>query len=125
MSTCSQSRSEKAPAGPAVPEGRPDRVRKPFRVLAWILPVIALSAACGKPVEETPPYRPDVMFILVDALRMDRLGVNGYPKPTTPRIDELATEGVTFTHAFCQSPISLAAIMFSISGATALGTHTI
>ena len=37
---------------------------------------------------------------MVDALRADRLGVNGYPLPTTPNIDRLAQEGVNFSLAF-------------------------
>ena len=40
---------------------------------------------------------------MVDALRADHLGVNGYPRPTTPNIDLLASEGTNFTQAFAHS----------------------
>ena len=42
-------------------------------------------------------------MVVVDALRADRLGVNGYPLPTTPEIDRLAEEGVNFSAAYAHS----------------------
>jgi arylsulfatase A-like enzyme len=39
--------------------------------------------------------RPNVLFILVDSLRSDRLSGNGYPLPTSPHLDALAAEGVS------------------------------
>ena len=42
----------------------------------------------------------NVVLIAIDALRADRLGCYGYPKPTTPFIDELAANGVVFEHHF-------------------------
>ena len=47
-------------------------------------------------VEQAPP---DVLFIVVDTLRADRLGVYGHERPTSPFIDSLAAEGVVFTDA--------------------------
>ena len=38
----------------------------------------------------------NVLIILADALRPDRLGCYGYPKDTSPSIDRLAREGVRF-----------------------------
>lgn len=40
---------------------------------------------------------------MVDALRADRLGVNGEVLPLTPQIDALAADGVNFTQAFAHS----------------------
>ena len=37
---------------------------------------------------------------MVDALRADRLGVAGYPRPLTPHLDRLAAEGVWFADAY-------------------------
>ncbi|MFN0242231.1 MAG: sulfatase [Planctomycetota bacterium] len=38
--------------------------------------------------------RPDILLISIDSLRSDHLGCYGYAKPTSPRIDRLAAEGV-------------------------------
>jgi arylsulfatase len=63
--------------------------------------ILALAGCAARDGE--PGYRPNVLIILIDALRADRLGVNGYPLPTTPEIDSLAQEGVNFTQAFSHS----------------------
>jgi arylsulfatase A-like enzyme len=48
-----------------------------------------------------PP--PNVVVVVVDVLRADRLGVNGYSLPTTPNIDGLARDGVSFSAAFANA----------------------
>jgi arylsulfatase A-like enzyme len=45
----------------------------------------------------------NVVFILVDTLRADRIGVYGYERPTSPTIDELARHGIVFKHVTAQS----------------------
>ncbi len=44
--------------------------------------------------------KPNIIFILLDACRRDRLGCYGYGKPTSPNIDKLAKESVVFENAF-------------------------
>lgn len=44
--------------------------------------------------------QPNIIFIIIDALRARNLGCYGYPKPTSPNIDDLAREGVLFEDAF-------------------------
>ena len=53
-----------------------------------------------------PPSSPpkNVLLISVDTLRADRLGCYGYGRPTSPRIDGLAAEGVRFHQAISQAP---------------------
>jgi arylsulfatase len=45
----------------------------------------------------------NVVFILVDALRADRMSLYGYGRPTTPVIDELANRGIVFERVIAQS----------------------
>jgi arylsulfatase A-like enzyme len=45
----------------------------------------------------------NVLFILVDTLRADRLGGYGYQRETSPSIDYLADSGVRFTRHLAQS----------------------
>jgi arylsulfatase A-like enzyme len=55
-------------------------------------------------VPDGVPRRPNVVLISIDALRADHVGAYGYSRPTTPRIDELAREGVMFRRAWAHSP---------------------
>jgi arylsulfatase A-like enzyme len=44
----------------------------------------------------------NIVWIIIDCLRADRLGCDGYPRPTTPNLDRVAREGTRFTQ--CISP---------------------
>jgi arylsulfatase A-like enzyme len=44
------------------------------------------------------------VIFTIDTLRADHLSSYGYFQNTTPNIDSLAQEGITFTKAFCQVP---------------------
>ncbi len=44
--------------------------------------------------------RPNVVLIVLDTLRGDRLSCMGYDRPTSPHIDALAAQGALYTHAF-------------------------
>lgn len=44
--------------------------------------------------------QPDVLLIVVDALRADHLSCYGYDRPTTPRLDRLAEETTLYERAF-------------------------
>ena len=65
--------------------------------------------------------KPDVLFIAVDDLN-DWVGcLGGHPQARTPNIDGLAARGVTFTHAYCASPVcnpSRAALMSGLRSST-------
>ncbi len=45
----------------------------------------------------------NVVFILIDTLRSDRLGAYGYERPTSPTMDQLAKYGIRFQHVLAQS----------------------
>ena len=61
-----------------------------------------LAAMSGLP--ESPGAH--VLFVTVDALRPDHLGAYGYARPTSPRLDALAREGVVFERAYAAAPHS-------------------
>lgn len=42
----------------------------------------------------------NIVLILIDTLRADHLGCYGYPKPTSPAIDRLASEGALYERCF-------------------------
>jgi arylsulfatase A-like enzyme len=45
-------------------------------------------------------FRPNVVLLVLDTFRADRLGVTGYPLPTTPHLDALARHAVVFRNAY-------------------------
>lgn len=58
-----------------------------------------LLASCGwwsQPAPPTDDPRPDIVIITLDTTRADRLGMYGYPRPTSPNLDALATESIIF-----------------------------
>ncbi|MCC6849451.1 MAG: sulfatase [Deltaproteobacteria bacterium] len=59
---------------------------------------LATTVACRRPAPG-----PNVIFITVDTLRADHLGVAGYGRDTSPTIDALAREGVWFPRCYTQS----------------------
>ena len=54
--------------------------------------------------------KPNIVFILVDALRADRLGVFGHRGNLTPTIDTIANEGVTFARCVAPAPWTLPSV---------------
>jgi len=65
---------------------------------------LCLVSACGVEREDR---HPDVLFLLIDTLRADRLGCYGYERPTSPVIDSLAERGAVLTRTSAQAPWTL------------------
>jgi arylsulfatase A-like enzyme len=58
-------------------------------------------------VPGTAPGEANLLFVTIDCLRADHVGAWGYDRPTTPRIDALAAEGIRFEQAFTSAPMTL------------------
>ncbi|MCP4631649.1 MAG: sulfatase [candidate division Zixibacteria bacterium] len=50
-----------------------------------------------------PTNKPNILLIVVDTLRADHLGYNGYEKNTSPNIDLFSKECMVFKNAYSQS----------------------
>ena len=72
-----------------------------------------------------PVNRPNVLVIVMDAVRADHLPLYGYERDTTPNIRNLAKEGTLFTRSFCPSASTLAtnASIFTGMYASIHGAH--
>lgn len=57
-----------------------------------------------RPRERASAEAPNVVLIVVDTLRYDRLGCYGNERGLTPNIDALAQRGVTFDNAYAAAP---------------------
>jgi hypothetical protein len=63
--------------------------------------------------------RPNLILILVDTLRADRLGAYGYTRPTSPRLDAFAAGGLLFERASSSRPwLAIAAPRLSVARAS-------
>lgn len=60
--------------------------------------------------------RKNVIFILIDTLRADHLGVGGYDKPVSPFMDRLAREGVWFERCYSQAPTTVISVPSVLTG---------
>lgn len=60
-------------------------------------------AAAGSLTDDTQGKRPNVVFILLDALRADHLPIYGYSRQTAPNLTALAQQGMTFTKMYAQA----------------------
>jgi len=81
-----------------------------------------LCAALGACAPEAPPARPasaarppNVLIVLLDTLRADRLGCYGSQRPTSPRLDALAQRSALFEHAQSAAPLTVASLLTLVS----------
>lgn len=51
--------------------------------------------------------RPNVVFVLLDTVRADRVSALGYERETTPNLDEFAEQATLYTDAVAQAPWSI------------------
>src|SRR5436309_9481252 len=77
-------------------------VEELFATLVFSLGLILLVASPA--AAQQRQAKPDVLFIAIDDLR-DWVHYLGYQQVKTPNLDRLSQRGVTFTHAYCASPV--------------------
>lgn len=81
---------------------------------AWLYPENRTAADAAEElhgslgVQTSPPLpgSPNVLLLTFDTLRADHVGAYGYEHLHTPHLDALATEGVLFTRAMSQAPLT-------------------
>jgi len=71
---------------------------------------LLLVYACGESKKETPkdsgePKMPNIIYILADDLGYGDLGIFGQEKIQTPRLDQMAKEGIRFTHHYAGNTV--------------------
>ncbi|MFT4978186.1 MAG: arylsulfatase A-like enzyme [Myxococcota bacterium] len=89
-------------------------LRRPRGTAAFYAIMLVLAAVFsltpGRPSGELDKHQPpdlaehpNILFIVVDALRTDRLGAYGGSRGLTPTMDRLAAEGIVFEQAFAHA----------------------
>lgn len=99
---------------PAARAAGPGSIR---RLVGGAALTVALAACgAGLPDGTSEPRRPNVVLYVVDTVRADRLGVYGYGKPTSPRLDAFATDALVFENAYAQSSWTRPAVASLFTG---------
>ena len=62
------------------------------------------ALACGPAPEPPARAAPDVLLVVLDTVRADRLSAYGHDRPTSPRLDALARLGVLFEDVTAPAP---------------------
>ena len=74
--------------------------------LSFLHPKTSLVARTGVPGTASSD-RANILLIVLDTVRADRLSLYGYPLKTTPFLAEMARESAVFNNAFAASPWTL------------------
>jgi len=83
-----------------------------MRILRCLLCVLALGGSVLCAAVE----RPNVILITIDTTRADRMGFLGSAKGLTPNLDALAKQGIVFTRAYSQVPLTSPSHISILSG---------
>ena len=78
-------------------------MRKGTAVSVALILIILASINSAQPNRQQ--LRPNIIFILVDDLRWDELGITGHPFIKTPHINRIGSEGALFRNAFMTTPL--------------------
>lgn len=84
-----------------------DMGRTSIRIRIGIVLGLILATGVGVWFRWKPGPPTNVLFITLDTTRADRLGCYGYSKALTPALDQFASEGVLFEHAYSPAPLTL------------------
>lgn len=85
-----------------------------FLLIAGLLPSFCPSCRCESgsrpPATAAADTRPNVLLVVFDTVRADHLSSYGYEKQTSPNLDRLAADGITYDACLSSSPWTIPAI---------------
>jgi len=71
----------------------------------------------AEPAARVAPGEPrNVLLVVVDTLRTDRVGVYGSKRPTTPAIDSVAARGLRYDRAYATAPWTMPTVASVLTG---------
>jgi arylsulfatase A-like enzyme len=89
---------------------------RPIPLIALLIVALGVQTAHAVAHPSGGQVGPNVLLIVIDALRPDRLGAYGYARATSPNLDRLATESWLFTQAVTTAPWTKPAVASLLTG---------
>jgi arylsulfatase A-like enzyme len=77
---------------------------------------VRVVRATSRPRQRATPQAPNLLVLLVDTLRADRLGCYGASPSPSPTLDRLAATGLVFEHAFAQASWTMPSVATLLTG---------
>lgn len=91
-----------------IARGRTHPFSAPIRAALIAAAVLAAGVAMNRvPPAGGPSAGPPVIVLVMDTVRADHLALQGYGRPNTPRLEELAREAAVFTRATSAGDMTL------------------
>jgi arylsulfatase A-like enzyme len=81
-----------------------------YRIVPAVISLIIFAIALAGYYLLTRPQQPNVILIVLDTVRADRLGCYGNELDLTPEIDKFARDAVRFDQAFSHAPWTLPSV---------------
>ena len=78
---------------------------KNYRKYATLAAVLTVSSLGAQAHAETPVMKPNIIFIMCDDMGYGQLGCYGQKKIKTPRIDQMAREGLRLTDYYAGTAV--------------------
>jgi arylsulfatase A-like enzyme len=90
-------------------------LRRSFPCLVGVVLIMAVSLVAADSIKQRsearrplpPADAPNVLLIVMDTVRADHLSLYGYGRTTTPRLQQLATQGILFQNVRATAPWTL------------------
>lgn len=96
------------------PAGLPSAYLIPALVVVSTLATLLALQGCSVDRERT---RPNLLLVIIDTCRVDRLSLYGYELPTSPNLERLGAQGVVFEQAVSHVPQTLPSIATILTSA--------
>ena len=87
-----------------------------LRQFGWVLVLGGSAVATSSPPKVTRTTHPNIILITVDTTRADCIGFLGSPRGLTPNLDAVANQGIVFTRAYSQVPLTTASHAAILTG---------
>ncbi len=129
---------DNAPSGGGRPAARSVRPRRP-NYMRKASPSAAVTGLCvyyrqrsedgrrekGINLMSVAPRRPNIVLLGIDSLRADHMSCYGYPRLTTPHIDQFARGGTLFERTYSAHIPTTPAYSSMLTGRDAFGTQVV
>jgi len=93
--------------------------------LAALASTVLLGCGKSDPPKAATAHPKNVLLLVADTLRANRLGCYGYARPTSPHIDQLAARGTLYRHSYSQACWTVPSMISLMTGLSVTQDETV